>query len=52
MKTYRDSDQAELNHLLAVCNLAGKLVLEIGCADGKFTRQYANMPARVIAINP
>ena len=52
MKPIRDPEGAELGHLVAACELDGKVVLEIGCGDGKFTRQYAGMPARLVGIDP
>ncbi|HEX9090504.1 MAG TPA: class I SAM-dependent methyltransferase, partial [Anaerolineales bacterium] len=38
--------------LLAVCDLTGSHVLEVGCGDGKFTRQYAHLPRKVVGIDP
>jgi ubiquinone/menaquinone biosynthesis C-methylase UbiE len=35
-----------------MCELAGKDVLEIGCGDGKFTRQYAEIARRIVGIDP
>src|SRR4030042_2027104 len=52
MKALRDPEGAELNHLIKACELAGKRVLEIGCGDGKFIRQYASMPRRLVGIDP
>ncbi len=52
MKPVRDPEGAELKHLVAACELAGKLVLEIGCGDGAFTRQYARMADSVVGIDP
>ncbi len=52
MKPVRDPEGAELKHLVAACELAGKLVLEIGCGDGAFTRQYAHMAGSVVGIDP
>jgi 2-polyprenyl-3-methyl-5-hydroxy-6-metoxy-1,4-benzoquinol methylase len=33
-------------------NLSGKVVLEIGCGDGRLTRRYASQAAQVVAIDP
>ena len=33
-------------------DFAGKLVLEIGCGDGRLTWRYADRAARVVAIDP
>jgi ubiquinone/menaquinone biosynthesis C-methylase UbiE len=52
MRPIRDPEGAELNHLLAVCDLTGSRVLEVGCSDGKFIRQYAHLPGRVVGIDP
>ncbi len=52
MKATRDPECAEVSHLIKVCELTGKNVLEIGCGEGKFTRQYAGMPSRLIGIDP
>ncbi|OGN92039.1 MAG: hypothetical protein A2Y88_08275 [Chloroflexi bacterium RBG_13_48_10] len=52
MRPLRDPEGAELNHLIAVCDLAGKDILEIGCGDGEFTRQFAGLTHKVIGIDP
>jgi len=52
MKAMRDPEGAELNHLINACELSGKTVLEIGCGEGKLTRQYARMPRKVVGIDP
>jgi ubiquinone/menaquinone biosynthesis C-methylase UbiE len=52
MKALRDPEGAELNHLIKACELTGKRVLEIGCGDGKFIRQYSSMPKRVVGLDP
>jgi ubiquinone/menaquinone biosynthesis C-methylase UbiE len=52
MKANRDPDGAEFNHLIKTCELTGKNVLEIGCGEGKFTRQYVMMPKRLIGVDP
>jgi ubiquinone/menaquinone biosynthesis C-methylase UbiE len=52
MKPLRDPERAELSHLKSVCDLRGKLVLEIGCGDGVFIRQYQRMAKRVFGIDP
>ncbi len=51
MKALRDPDDPEFKHIAAVCSLAGKNVLEIGCGEGQLTYQYAHLPARVIALD-
>jgi len=52
MKPIRDPERAELNHLLAACPLEHQTVLEIGCGDGTFTRQYVRMTGKVLGIDP
>jgi ubiquinone/menaquinone biosynthesis C-methylase UbiE len=52
MKAARDPDGAELHHLNKTCELKGKNVLEIGCGDGKFIRQYQVMPRRLVGLDP
>jgi ubiquinone/menaquinone biosynthesis C-methylase UbiE len=52
MKAARDPDGAELSHLIKTCELKGKDVLEIGCGDGKFIRQYSAKPRRLIGLDP
>jgi ubiquinone/menaquinone biosynthesis C-methylase UbiE len=52
MKAIRDPEGAEVSHLARACELGGKDILEIGCGDGKFTRQYAGMPERIFGIDP
>ena len=51
MRPLRDPEGAELSHLVNVCNLEDKDILEIGCGDGKFTQQYANLARRVVGID-
>jgi ubiquinone/menaquinone biosynthesis C-methylase UbiE len=52
MKALRDPERAELNHLIAACQLPGKQFLEIGCGNGVFTWQYAGLPWQVVGIDP
>jgi ubiquinone/menaquinone biosynthesis C-methylase UbiE len=52
MRPIRDPEGEEIKHLLAACELRGKSVLEIGCGDGFFTRQYAHMAKSAVGIDP
>jgi ubiquinone/menaquinone biosynthesis C-methylase UbiE len=52
MKALRDPEGAEVNHIIRSCKLSGKTVLEIGCGEGKLTRQYAGIPSKVVGIDP
>jgi ubiquinone/menaquinone biosynthesis C-methylase UbiE len=51
MKPICDPERAELKHLVNVCQLSSKVVLEIGCGDGRFTRQYSRETERVVGID-
>jgi ubiquinone/menaquinone biosynthesis C-methylase UbiE len=52
LKALRDPECAELNHLVAACQLPGTHFLEIGCGNGVFTWQYAGLPWQVVGIDP
>jgi ubiquinone/menaquinone biosynthesis C-methylase UbiE len=52
MKALRDPEGAELSHLVKACELEGKTILELGCGEGKFTRQYEGMLKRLVGIDP
>ena len=52
MRPSRDPEHAELSHLVNACSLEGKDILEIGCGDGKFIRQYAQFPRNITGIDP
>ncbi len=51
MRPIRDPERVALKHLLAACDLKGKRVLEIGCGDGVFTRQYARRAAWMAGLD-
>jgi len=52
MKPQRDPEGAELVHFLSACTVTRAKVLEIGCGNGVFTRQYAGLPALLVGIDP
>lgn len=52
MKPQRDPEQAEFHHLVNACPMEGKDILEIGCGDGKFVRQYTDLPHTIVGIDP
>ena len=52
MKPIRDPEGAEISHLIAACDLKDKTVLEIGCGDGYFTRQFSHLTGKTIGIDP
>jgi ubiquinone/menaquinone biosynthesis C-methylase UbiE len=52
VKPLRDPEGAELTHLVEACPLEGKVILEIGCGDGVFMRQYSRMARFVVGIDP
>ena len=47
-----DPNNSDSRALLAMVDLAGRHVLEIGCGDGRFTWRYADKAGRVTAIEP
>ena len=42
----------ELRLIQRYCELGGRRVLEIGCGDGRLTREFAHLASRVVAIEP
>jgi len=52
MNAVRDPEAAEISHLKSACELAGKDILEIGCGEGKFIRQYQGIPKMLVGIDP
>jgi len=47
-----DPNSSDSRALLAMVDLSGRHVLEIGCGDGRFTWRYADKAGRVMAIEP
>jgi 2-polyprenyl-3-methyl-5-hydroxy-6-metoxy-1,4-benzoquinol methylase len=47
-----DPENNEARALLALLDLSGKRVLEVGCGDGRLTWRYAGRVEYVIAIDP
>jgi len=48
-----DPEDSETAALMAFAGgFGGKIVLEIGCGDGRLTWRYARDAARVVAIDP
>ena len=47
-----DSRGLELQYLLDMLSVEGERILEIGCGDGRLTRQYAERAASVVGIDP
>lgn len=45
-ESHRDPDGGEGRHMNNACELSGKIVLEIGCGEGKLTQQYAGIPSK------
>ncbi|MBI4278826.1 MAG: class I SAM-dependent methyltransferase [Armatimonadetes bacterium] len=48
----KDPEGAEVEILRRLVPLSGKRVLEVGCGDGRLTRQCASTPRHVVAIDP
>ncbi len=48
---YYDPAQVELKTLLDICNLNGKIVLEIGCGTGRMTFQIAPLVHKCVGID-
>jgi 2-polyprenyl-3-methyl-5-hydroxy-6-metoxy-1,4-benzoquinol methylase len=47
-----DPEKNEIRALFDLVDFSGKLVLEIGCGDGRLTWRYAESAAHVTAIDP
>ena len=47
-----DPENNEIRALFDLADFTGKQVLEIGCGDGRLTWRYADVAARVTAIDP
>lgn len=47
-----DPNNSDSRALLAMVELGGRHVLEIGCGDGRFTWRYADKAGRVTALEP
>ena len=43
---------AEVRLIERFVKLEGRRILEIGCGDGRLTRQYARLASTVVAIEP
>ena len=46
------ADGVELRLIQRFVEITDQRVLEIGCGDGRLTRQYAPLASRVVAIEP
>jgi ubiquinone/menaquinone biosynthesis C-methylase UbiE len=42
----------EVRLIQRLVRLKGRSVLELGCGDGRLTRQFASLASRVVAIEP
>ena len=51
MTTRHDSAGLERQYLLDMLPAPAGFVLEIGCGDGRLTRKYASLAARVVGID-
>ena len=47
-----DPEEVELRTLRELAPVDGLHVLELGCGDGRLTRQYAGAAASVFAVDP
>ena len=52
MRPVRDPEKNEVRHLMAAAQFPGKKVLEIGCGNADFLRQYASIARAVVGIDP
>ena len=48
----QDPEENEIRSLLAMANLEGRSILEVGCGDGRLTWRYASKAGHVLAIEP
>jgi len=51
MTLQKDPERTETKYLRRFADFADKRVLEIGCGDGRLTRQYAKSASQVAAID-
>ncbi len=52
MSPIRDPEKTEVCHLIRAARFPGKMVLEIGCGNADFLRQYAGNARAVVGIDP
>ena len=51
MTTQTDPERNEIKYLHQFADFANKRVIEIGCGEGRLTRQYTNEPRLTIGID-
>ena len=51
MTLQKDTDHTEIKYLKRFVDFANKYVLEIGCGEGRLTRQFAGATQSTIAID-
>ncbi|MFN2487227.1 MAG: class I SAM-dependent methyltransferase [Acidimicrobiia bacterium] len=52
MRVSIDPEGTEIEVIHELVDFSGKKVLEVGCGDGRMTRQYADRAALVLALDP
>lgn len=52
MTLYIDIEGSEKKHLHKFADFSNKRVLEIGCGEGRLTRQYAHASSLTVGIDP
>lgn len=52
MAIQKDTEASEKKHLHRFADFAGKRILEIGCGEGRLTREYAPASSLTVGLDP